>query len=152
MINMKASRIIGKIIAVIQIGSVVALIAGMHTILGVFSTALPTGEKEIEIQFNDPVVIPFKFSPINRGYLKATMYVSVKLIADDLELAFDSALIEIPSGSDIPVELELSLPLSDAEKYLREDVDLNWETEISVTTLYDLISFNNRMVIEGDGR
>jgi len=149
---MKASRIIGIIILVIQIGSAVALLAGLHTMFGVFTTALPTEEEEIQIQFSDPVVIPFTFSPINSGYLKASMYVSVKLIADDMELASDSALIEIPSSSFIPVVLELSLPLSDAEKYLKEDVDLIWETEISVTTLYDLISFSNRMIIEGDGR
>jgi hypothetical protein len=149
---MKASRIIGLIIAVIQISSAVALIAGMHTMLGVFTTALPTGEEEIEIQFSDPVVIPFTFSPINNGYLKATMYISFKLIADDTEIASDSALIEIPSGSVIPVELELTLPLSDAEMYLIEGVDVDWETEISVSTLYDLISFSNKMIIEGDGR
>jgi hypothetical protein len=149
---MKASRIIGLIIAVSQISSAVALIAGMHTMLGVFTTALPTGEEEIEIQFSDPVVIPFTFSPINKGYLKATMYISFKLIADDTEIASDSALIEIPSGSVIPVELELTLPLSDAEMYLIEGVDVDWETEISVSTLYDLISFSNKMIIEGDGR
>ena len=149
---MKASRIIGIIILVIQIGSAVALFAGLHTMFGVFTTALPSKEEEIQIQFSDPVVIPFTFSPINSGYLKASMYVSVKLIADDMELASDSALIEIPSSSFIPVVLELSLPLSDAEKYLKEDVNLIWETEISVTTLYDLINFSNRMIIEGDGR
>jgi hypothetical protein len=149
---MKASRIIGLIIAAIQIASAVALIVGMHTMLGVFTTALPKGEEEIEIQFSDPVVIPFTFSPINNGYLKATMYISFKLIADDTEIASDSALIEIPSGSVIPVELELTLPLSEAEMYLREGVDVVWETEISVFTLYDLISFSNKMIIEGDGR
>jgi hypothetical protein len=149
---MKTSRIIGAIITVIQIGSTVALIFGMHTMLGVFTTALPTGEEEIEIQFSDPVVIPFMFSPINKGYLKATMYISVKLIADNVEIASDSALIEIPSGSIVPVELELTLPLNEAEKYLREGVNVDWETEISVTTLYDLISFSNKMKIAGDGR
>jgi hypothetical protein len=149
---MKASKIIGVIITVIQLGSMVALIAGMHTMLGVFTTALPTGEEEIEIQFSDPVVIPFTFSPSNNGYLKATMYISVKLIADEIELASDSAFIEIPSGSFIPVELVLTLPLRDAEEYLKKGVDVNWETEISVTTLYDLISFSNKMTIEGGGQ
>ena len=149
---MKASRIIGLIITIIQIVSAVGLIVGLHTMLGVFTTALPTGEEEIEIQFSDPVVIPFTFSPINNGYLKAKMYISFKLITDDTEIASDSALVEIPSGSIIPVELELTLPLSEAEMYLIEGMDVDWETEISVSTLYDLISFSNKMIIEGESR
>jgi hypothetical protein len=149
---MKSSKIIGVIITIIQLVSALVLIAGMHTMLGVFTTALPSGEEEIEIKFSDPVVIPFTFNPSNNGYLKATMYISVKLVSDNVELGSDSALVEIPSGESIPVELELTLPLRDAEIYLREGADVNWETEVIVTTLYDLISFGNRMIIEGGGQ
>ncbi len=146
---MKVSKIIGLVIGVVQLVSAVALILGMHTMLGVFATALPGGEQGVEIQFTDPVVIPFELTPSNNGYLEAVMDVSVSLIVDGNEVASDSASVVVPPGNVVPVELELSLSLEDANEYFQEGVDLQWKTEISVSTLYDLISFSNTMDIEG---
>lgn len=132
-----------------QLVSAVALILGMHTMLGVFATALPSGEQEIDIQFTDPVIIPFTLTPTNNGYLEATMEVSVGMVIDGVKVVSDSATVTIPPGSIVPVELELFISQADAQEYFQEGVDLQWETDISVTTLYDLISFSNHMVIEG---
>jgi hypothetical protein len=117
--------------------------------LGVFATALPSGEQEIDIQFTDPVIIPFTLTPTNNGYLEATMEVSVGMVIDGVKVVSDSATVTIPPGSIVPVELELFISQADAQEYFQEGVDLQWETDISVTTLYDLISFSNHMVIEG---
>jgi hypothetical protein len=133
----------------VQLVSAVALILGMHTMLGVFATALPSGEQEIDIQFTDPVIIPFTLTPTNNGYLEATMEVSVGMVIDGVKVVSDSATVTIPPGSIVPVELELFISQADAQEYFQEGVDLQWETDISVTTLYDLISFSNHMVIEG---
>ncbi|TFH18993.1 hypothetical protein E4H04_01610 [Candidatus Bathyarchaeota archaeon] len=146
---MKFSKIIGLLIAFVQLVSAVALILGMHTMLGVFATALPSGEQEIDIQFTDPVIIPFTLTPTNNGYLEATMEVSVGMVIDGVKVVSDSATVTIPPGSIVPVELELFISQADAQEYFQEGVDLQWETDISVTTLYDLISFSNHMVIEG---
>ncbi|MBE0633865.1 hypothetical protein IH574_04785 [Candidatus Bathyarchaeota archaeon] len=146
---MKFSKIIGLLIAFVQLVSAVALILGMHTMLGVFATALPSGEQEIDIQFTDPVIIPFTLTPTNNGYLEATMEVSVGMVIDGVKVVSDSATVTIPPGSIAPVELELFISQADAQEYFQEGVDLQWETDISVTTLYDLISFSNHMVIEG---
>ncbi|MFH1179028.1 MAG: hypothetical protein V1710_01575 [Candidatus Bathyarchaeota archaeon] len=146
---MKFSKIIGLLIAFVQLVSTVALILGMHTMLGVFATALPSGEQEIAIQFTDPVIIPFTLTPTNNGYLEATMEVSVDMVIDGVKVVSDSATVTIPPGSIVPVELELSISQADAQLYFQDGIDLQWETEIRVTTLYDLISFSNHMVIEG---
>ena len=146
---MKSSKVLGLIISIVQLGSAVALIVGMHTMLGVFSTALGGGEQGIEIQFTDPVTIPFTLTPVNNGFLEATMEVSMKMVVDGVEIASDSEVVLIPPGSVVPVELLLSIPLEEAQEYLQEGTDLQWSTEISVSTLYDLISFSNHMVIEG---
>lgn len=146
---MKVSKIIGLIIGVVQLASTVALILGMHTMLGVFATALPGGEQGIEIQYTDPVVIPFELTPRNNGYLEAAMDVSVSMEVDGVMVASDSASVVVPPGGVIPVELELSLSLEDAQEYFQEGADLRWRTEISVSTLYDLISFSNTMDIMG---
>ena len=146
---MKLSKVLGLIINIVQLGSAVAMILGMHTMLGVFSTALPGGEQGIEIQFTDPVIIPFSLTPTNNGYIEAKMEVSVSMVVDGVEIASDSDLVVVPSGSMVPVELELSLPLEDAQEYFQEGSDLQLTTEISVSTLFDLISFSNRSTIEG---
>jgi len=137
------------IISVVQLGSAVALMLGMHTMLGVFSTALDGGEQGIEIQFTDPVTIPFTLTPVNNGFLEATMEVSMRMEVDGVEIASDSEVVRIPPGSVVPVELLLSIPQEEAQEYFQEDADLQWSTDISVSTLYDLISFSNHMVIEG---
>lgn len=146
---MKVSKIIGLIIGVVQLGSAVALILGMHTMLGVFATALPGGEQGIEIQFTDPVIIPFELTPANNGFLEATMEVSVSMIVDGVEIDSDSETVTVPPGAMVPVELELSIPLDDAQEYFQEGTDLQLTTDVTVTTLYDLISFSNSMTIEG---
>jgi hypothetical protein len=146
---LKISKIIGLIIAVVQLVSAIAMIIGMHAMLGVFATALPTGNQEIEIQFGDPVIIPFTLTPVNNGYLEAKMDVCVSMIVDGVEVASDSAMVTIPPGSMMPVELELSLPADEAQQYLQTNVGVQWKTDISVTTLYDLISFSNNLIIEG---
>jgi len=63
-------------------------------------------------------------------------------------VAYDTASVSIPAGSSVPVDLELSVPLEDAEEYFQEGTELQWETDISVTSLFDLISFSNHMVME----
>ena len=149
---LKFSKIIGLIIAAVQLVSAAALIVGMHTMLGVFASALPGQDQGIEIQFTDPVVIPFTLTPTNEGYLEATIEVSLSMVVDGEEVASDSAVVAVPPGSMVPVELELTLPLDEAQDYLVEGVDLQWKTEINITTLYDLISFSNKLVIEGGGQ
>ena len=146
---LKLSKILGVIISIVQLGSTLAMILSMHTLLGVFSTALPRGDQGIEIQFTDPVIIPFSLTPTNNGFIEATMEVSVSMVVDGVEIAFDSDAVVVPSGSIVPVDLELSIPLDDAEAYFQEGSDLQLTTEISVSTLFDLISFNNRAIIEG---
>lgn len=146
---MKLSRIIGALITLVQLASALALVVGMHSMLGVFTTAMPNGEQGIEIQFTDPVVVPFSLTPRNGGYVDATMSVRVAMIVDGVEVASNSASVSVPAGSSVPVELSLSIPLADGQEYFQEGTELQWETDISVTSLFDLISFSNSMVIEG---
>ena len=147
---MKTSRIIGLLISVVQLVSAVGLIIGMHAMLGVFGTALPSGEQGIDIQLSDPVIIPFTLSPINNGLIEVSMQVRVGMIVDGVDVASDSASVTIPPGYTVPVDLELSVSQADAQEYFQSATDLKWQTDIKVTTLYNLISFSDHMTIEGD--
>ena len=147
---MKASKIIGLLISVVQLAGTVAMVLGLYTMVSVFSTAIPQGEGGIELQIGDPVIIPFSITPSNPGYLDAKLSVSISLVVDgDEEIASDAAELRIPARSQIPVDLELSLSQATAEEYLMEGADVAWVIDMHVTTLYDLISFSNTMTMSG---
>jgi len=146
---LKTSKIIGLLILVVQLVSVVGLIVGMHAVLGVFATALPSGEQGIDIQLSDPVIIPFSLSPTNNGLIEVSMQVRVGMLVNGDEVAYDSATVTILPGSTVPVDLELSIPQADAQDYFQSATNLKWQTDITVTTLYNLISFSDHMTIEG---
>ncbi len=150
---MKASKIIGLLITIVQLTGTVAMVLGMYTMVSVFSTAIPQGEGEIDIQVGDPVVIPFSITPSNPGYLAAELSVSISLVVDgDDVIASDYAEIVIPGQSQIPVDLELSLSQALAEEYLVEGADVEWVIDMKVTTLFDLISFSNKLTMSGSGQ
>jgi hypothetical protein len=117
--------------------------------LAVFTSALPDEETGIEFQYTDPVIIPLALMPMNNGFLKAKMEVSISIVVDGVEVASDSETVFIPSGRMVPVELELSIPLEDAQNYFQDEEGFQWKTDIHVTTFYDLISFGNSLIIEG---
>ena len=146
---MKTSKIIGLILGIVQLSMALALIVGMHTLLGVFTSALPKEAGEIEFQLTDPVIIPITLTPVNNGFLEASMDVAVSILVEGVNVAADSESVVIHPGGMVPVELELSIPLVDFQEYFREGVNLEWKTDIKVATLYDLISFSNHMVVEG---
>ena len=147
---MKASKIIGLLITVVQLAGTVAMVLGLYTMVSVFSTAIPQGEGEIDIQMGDPVIIPFSIAPSNPGYLDAKLSISISLVVDgDQEIASDAAELTIQARSQVPVDLELLLSQSTAEQYLLEGADVTWVIDMQVTTLYDLISFSNTMTMSG---
>lgn len=147
---MKTSKIIGLLITIIQLTGTVAMVLGMYTMVSVFSTAIPQGGGEIDIQMGDPVVIPFSIAPSNPGYLDAKLIISLSLVVDgDQEIASDSAELVILAQSRIPVDLELSLSKATAQEYLVEGADVEWVIDMKVTTLCDLISFSNTMTMSG---
>jgi hypothetical protein len=149
---LKFSRILGLIIGVVQLASLVALVLGMQSMLGVFASAFSNGEQGAEIQYTDPVVIPVTLNPVNSGYLDATMDVKISMVVDGTVVASDSATVVVPAGSTVPVNLELQIPLVDAEQYFQPGLNIQQDIDVRVSTLYDLISFSNHMIMEVGGQ
>jgi hypothetical protein len=146
---LKLSKVVGLIIVAIQLMSAVALIAGMHTMLGVFTSALPSDGQEIDFEYSDPVIIPINLTPVNNGLLSAKMSIKISIIVNGVEVASDSSIVSIPSGSMVPIELRLTIPLNEAQEYFNEENDLQFKADINIKTLFDLISFSNNILIEG---
>ncbi len=145
---MKFSKILGLIIGVVQLASAVALILGMQAMLGVFASAFSSGGQSAEIQFTDPVIIPVTLTPSNTGYLDANMDVKISMLVDGVEVASDSTTVMVSAGSSVPVELELQLPLAEAQQYFQTGSNLQQEIDVKVSTLYDMISFSNHIITE----
>ncbi len=147
---MKASRILGIGIMIIQLVSVVGFTAGFHTIFEVYNTAIPGGAGGgTEIEMTDPVVIPYSVSPRNRGYLAAELTVTFSLVAEEEVIATESMEVTIPPREQASIDLELTIPLSTAQTYLGEGSNAEWVLELGITTLYDLVTFSNIITMPG---
>jgi len=151
---LKSSKILGIGIMIIQLVSVVGFTAGFHTIFEVYNTAIPGGTGEgTEIEMTDPVVIPYSISPRNHGYLEAKLTVTLSLVAEGEEvIATESMEVTIPPGGQVPLDLELTMPLSTAQEYLGEGSNAEWTLELRITTLYDLVSFSNIVTMPGGAK
>ena len=156
---MKHSDALGVILTAVEVVTVVAFIMGVYTMLAVFSTTMSTSSSQsFELEMSDPVVIPIKLTPKNAGFiladrtvgLESEMKATVKLLDEEKEVvAENSTIVTLPPGSNEEVWLELRIPLEDALIYLGEDANVSWETEIEVRTLFNMISFQNTMQMEG---
>jgi len=147
---LKASRILGIGIMIIQLVSIVGFTAGFHTIYEVYNTAIPGGAGGgTEIEMTDPVIIPYSISPMNRGYLEARLTVTLSLVEGEEVIATESMEVTIPPGEQVLLDLELTIPLSTAQMYLGEGSNAEWVLELGITTLYDLVSFSNTITMSG---
>jgi hypothetical protein len=143
-----------------EVLGIVTFTSGMYTMLAVYSTTMSSRqEQKIELEMTDPVVIPLKFTPKNDGILvmdkviglESELTVSVCLLSNGHRVIVkNETSVTLPPGSNHPMNLELRVPLSKALMYLDEGAEVYWETEIEVKTLYNLISFSNKMLIQGE--
>ncbi len=148
---MKASKALNILTTIIQLGGFIAFALGMYSMITVFTTALPRGGGEMELEMTDPVVIPLHLAPENQGYIEARLSVSISLVGDGDVLASSYKQVDVPPRSQVPVDIELSLPLSTAQQYLQEGADVEWVTDLEVSSLYDFISFSNTITMPGGG-
>ena len=143
---MKASKVLGGLISVVSILGMVAFALGLQSMFSVIQTGIPGGEGELALDPSAPIVIPL--TPTNIGYLDATLEVSVEFVLDGEVVASDEISLAIPAGSQVPTQLELEVPETVLLDLTAESV-FQVVTDIKVTSLFDYISFENLMTIEG---
>lgn len=143
---MKASKVLGVLISVVSLLGVVAFALGIQSMFSIIQTGIPGAGGTLEMDPSAPIIIPL--TPTNQGVLDASLSVSVEFVLNGETIASDEFSITIPGGTQIPVELELVIPqtaLLEAEP----DSVFQVVTDIKVTSLFDTISFDNTMTIEG---
>lgn len=143
---LKASKVFGVLISIISIIGMIAFAMGIHSMLSVVRTGMPGGNNELAFDPSAPIVIPM--NPSNIGYFDTSLEVYVEFFQDGNLMASDEILLDIPAGTQIPTQLVLVVP----EPVL---FDLTTEStfeviqHIKVTSMFDFISIENLMTIQG---
>ena len=143
---MKASKVLGGLISIVSIVGVVAFALGIQSMFSVIQTGIPGGDGQLMLDPTAPIVIPLL--PTNTGLLDASLSVSVEFVLDGETVASDEFSLTIPASSQIPTQLQLVIPET-ALLGATEDTEFQVVTKIKVTSLFDMISFDNTMTIQG---
>lgn len=129
----------------ISILSLAGFALGMQSMFSVIQTGIPGGDSQIMLDPTKPIVIPI--TPTNTGLLDASYFVSVEFLLDGEAVGSDTLELTIPASSQIPTELRIVIPPSALEG--GPDMDFQVVTRIKVSSLFDLISFDNTLTIQG---
>ncbi len=142
---MKMSKILGGLISVISILSLAAFALGMQSMFSVIQTGIPGGDSRIELDPTKPIIV--SVTPTNTGLLDASYYVSMEFVLNGETVGSDSVELSIPASSQMPTELNIVIPPSALE--VGDDPEFQVVTRIKVSSLFDYISFDNTLTIEG---
>jgi hypothetical protein len=143
---LKASKLLGVLISGVSIIGMVAFALGIQSMFSVIQTGIPGGEGTLELDPSEPIII--LLTPTNQGLLDASLSVSIEFVLDGETIASDEFSNTIPGGSQIPVELELVI-LETALLEAGPESTFQVVTDISVTSLFGLISFDNIITMQG---
>ena len=124
----------------------VAFALGIQSMFSVIQTGIPGGIDELSLDPSAPIVIPL--TPTNMGYLDATLDLSLEFKINGEVVASDETFFDIPGRTHVPIQLEMVVPESVLRDLTAESV-FQVVTHIKVTSLFDYISFDYLMTLEG---
>ncbi len=149
---MKPAKILGLIIAVIQLASVLAFVASMYTVTAVLSSSLSGEGMALELTVDESTgvgTLQLELYPINPGFLSTDLSVELILLADGVDIASDSSSVSLAAGSQETLSLDLTIDAADMERIITEELETSLEVTFSLRTLYDLIGISNKIVFQG---
>ena len=149
---MKPAKILGLIIAVIQLASVLAFVASMYTVTAVLSSSLSGEGMALELTVDESTgvgTLQLELYPINPGFLSTDLYVELILLADGEDIASDSSSVSLAAGSQETLSLDLTIDAVDMERIITEELETSLEVTFSLRTLYDLIGISNKIEFQG---
>ena len=149
---MKPAKILGLIIAVIQLASVLAFVASMYTVTAVLSSSLSGEGMALEMtvdEYTGVGTLKLELYPINPGFLSTDLSVELILLADGEDIASDSSSVSLAAGSQETLSLDLTVDAADMEQIITEDLETSLEVTFSLRTLYDLIGISNKIEFQG---
>jgi len=149
---LKPAKILGLIIAVIQLASVLAFVASMYTVTAVLSSSLSGEGMALELtvdEFTGVGTLQLELYPINPVFLSTDLSVELILLADGEDIASDSSSVSLAAGSQETLSLDLTIDAVDMERIITEELETSLEVTFSLRTLYDLIGISNKIEFQG---
>jgi LEA14-like dessication related protein len=149
---LKPAKILGLIIAVIQLASVLAFVASMYTVTAVLSSSLSGEGMALELTVDESAgigTLQLELYPINPGFLSTDLSVELILLADGEDIASDSSSVSLAAGSQETLSLDLTIDAADLERIITEELETSLEVTFSLRTLYDLVGISNKIEFQG---
>jgi hypothetical protein len=149
---LKPAKILGLIIAVIQLASVLAFVASMYTVTAVLSSSLSGEGMALELTVDESAgigTLQLELYPINPGFLSTDLSVELILLADGEDIASDSSSVSLAAGSQETLSLDLTIDAADMERIITEELETSLEVTFSLRTLYDLVGISNKIEFQG---
>ena len=149
---MKPAKILGVIIAVIQLSSVLAFVASMYTITAILSSSLSGEGMTLELTVDESTgvgTLQLELYPINPGFLSTDLSVELILLADGEDIASDSSSVSLAAGSQETMSLDLTVDAADMERIITEELETSLEATFGLRTLYDLVGIFNKIEFQG---
>ncbi len=149
---MKPAKILGLIIAVIQLASVLAFVASMYTVTAVLSSSLSGEGMALELTVDESTgvgTLQLELYPINPGFLNTDLSVELILLADGVDIASDSSSVSLAAGSQETLSLDLTVDAADMERIITEELETSLEVTFGLRTLYNLVGISNKIEFQG---
>jgi hypothetical protein len=149
---LKPAKILGVIIAVIQLSSVLAFVASMYTVTAVLSSSLSGEGMALELTVDESTgvgTLQLELYPINPGFLSTDLSVELILLADSEDIASDSSSVSLAVGSQEILSLDLTVDAADMERIITEQLETSLEATFGLRTLYDLVGISNKIEFKG---
>lgn len=151
---MRAVRVFGVVVAVVQLASMIAFGASMYTILVVASSTASGDATAISVKIDEATgvgVLRFDAATRNEGLLGVNVKIGV--YAFDVKgerFADNSTSVHLEVGQEEPVSLTLRLPAGLIRRMLNGDGDC-FEVTVELRTLNDLVGASNTITYRGGG-
>jgi len=149
---LKPAKILGVIIAIIQLASVLAFVASMYTVTAVLSSSLSGEGMALELTVDESTgagTLQLELYPINPGFLSTDLSVELILLADGEDIASDSSSVSLAAGSQGTLSLDLTVDAADMERIITEELETSLEVTFGLRTLYDLVGMSNKIEFQG---
>lgn len=151
--DLKPTRMLGIIIAAVQIFSLLAFGLSLHSIFDVIFNTVSEESLKIEMNIDESTysgVLNLEAMPSNRGFLGVNLALELDVLDEKGEyIVRNSTLVHLASGERKPLYLSLHIPNEEIQKILQEGKEPSLELSIDLKTLNDLVGISNIMTIQG---
>jgi len=148
---LKPSKILGVIIAVVQLVSVLAFVLSIYTVTSVLQSSMSGEGLAMELTVDESTgvgLLQLELNPSNPGFLDTDLSLELNLLADGEKIAGDSSSVSLSAGAQETLSLNLMVDADDMERIINQELETSMEVTIGLKTLYDLVGISNTIELQ----